>query len=357
MRDIEELRELREYDAGAPPLDDATRRRVRARLLDAMDAEDGPATAVRRRRPVLRIALTAAVAAAVVGGVLVAGQGDDSGGRQTAVPPSASLPALQNVSAQVVLNGAATYARQHEQAASPRDDQFIYTKEIIRETDEKTGATKSYTDENWRSVDGSKPSWIMEVGKGWWAPPTEAGVTEWPPQDWATLKTLPTDPEKLILSLVAGGAPSDPSAPPSAPSTTSGTPDGKGDPLSGISDVRWSAAEFQLTGLLKLVPVMPEGLRPAAYEALGMIPGVKAVPNQKDAKGRTGVGITYDDPTLPAEYGGFGSYFIFDPKTYEFLGFRDQSTIGKGKGKHRVEVTQLSYLDSWAVVDRAKQRP
>ena len=111
---------------------------------------------------------------------------------------------------------------------------------------------------------------------------------------------------------------------------------------------------FQLAGLLKLVPVMPEGLRPAAYEALGMIPGVKVVPNQKDARGRTGVAIAYDDPTLPGET-GYGSYFIFNPKTYEFLGFRDERT--SGDGKHGTTFTQLSYLDSWAIVDKAKQRP
>ncbi|WP_458243295.1 hypothetical protein [Streptomyces sp. MAI_2237] len=61
-----------------------------------------------------------------------------------------------------------------------------------------------------------------------------------------------------------------------------------------------------LAGLLKLVPVMPEGLRPAAYEALGMVPGVKVVPNQKDARGRVGVAVTYDDPTLPKGSAGFG---------------------------------------------------
>jgi hypothetical protein len=85
MRDIEELRELREYDAGAPPLDDATRRRVRLRLSTAMTAEAGPAPAPAvRRRPALRAALTGVVAAAVVGGVVVAGQG---GGGQTGGPP------------------------------------------------------------------------------------------------------------------------------------------------------------------------------------------------------------------------------------------------------------------------------
>ncbi|MEV6020619.1 MULTISPECIES: CU044_5270 family protein [unclassified Streptomyces] len=337
MRDIEELRELREYDAGTPPLDDATRGRVRVRLLSTMNAENGPAAAVRHRRPFLRIALTGAVAAAVVGGVLVTGQDDDSGDGKTAAPPAASSPVMQNLSVQIVLNGAATYARRHEQAASPRDDQFIYTKEIIRETDEKTGATKTYTDEDWRSVDNSKPSWIMEIGKGWWSRPPQKNETVWPPQDWGTLKKLPTDPRKLILKLVHG------------------RPGDKDDSLSGITDETWSLVQFKLAGLLKLVPVMPEGLRPAAYEALGMVPGVKAVPNQKDAKGRTGVAITYDDPTLPDGSASFGGSFIFDPKTYAFLGFRDARSLVRNK--HRVQLTQLSYLDSWAIVDKAKQRP
>ncbi|SHN15388.1 CU044_5270 family protein [Actinacidiphila paucisporea] len=352
MRDIEDLRELREYDAGAPPLDDATRERVRVRLFAAMNAETGPAPAVRHRRPVLRIALTGAVAAAVVGGVLVAEQDNGSGGGQAAPPPGATSPVMQNVSAQTVLKGAAAYARHHEQAARPRDDQFIYTKETIRQTDTGTGATETFTDENWRSVDDSKPSWVMEVGKGWWSPPLKGGEITWPPQDWATLKKLPTDPKRLILTLAPGTGPSaGPSAQPStAPSA--GSPD-MDERLSGISDQMWSMVHFQLAGLLKLVPVMPDGLRPAAYEALGMVPGVKSVPNQKDAKGRTGVAITYDDPTSPD--GGYGDYFIFDPKTYQFLGFRDESA--SRNGKHATEVIQLSSLDSWAVVDKAKQRP
>lgn len=345
MRDIEELRELREYDAGAPPLDDATRRRMRVRLYAAMDAESagnaekaghGPAPAVRhRRRAVLRIALTGAVAAAVVGGVLVAaGEGDDSGGAR----PAAGSPGLQNVSAQTVLAGAAAYARQHEKTAGPRDDQFVYTKEITRDTNLKTGASKSSTDENWRSVDDSKPSWVMEAGKGWWAPPAAAGETVWPPQDWKTLKKLPTDPRKLILSLVPG--------------SVSG---GKGGALGGITEQQWSAVHFRLAGLLQVVPVMPGGLRPAAYAALGMIPGVKTVPNQKDAKGLTGVAITYEDPTLPPGVTAFGSYLVFDPKTYAFLGWRQEFV--SHDGKHTVERIRFSYLDSWAIVDKARQRP
>ncbi|MFG1811212.1 CU044_5270 family protein [Streptomyces sp. NPDC049040] len=359
MRDIEELRVLREYDAGAPPLDAATRRRVWLRLSAAMEAEGRPAPAV-RRRPVLRIALTGVVAAAVAGGVLIAGQGGDGG--QTATPRETGSPVLLNVSAQTVLDGAAAYARQHEQAAHPRDDQFLYTKEIIKETNQKTGATKSYTDEDWRSVDDSKRSWVMEVGKGWWSEPLENGETQWPPQDWTTLKKLPTDPKRLILSLAPGSDPATPT--PWATPPASGTPSstgatalpGNGDAsLSGISDMGWSMLHFQLVGLLKLVPVMPDGLRPAAYEALGMIPGVKVAPNQKDAKGRIGVAISYDDPTLPAGVTNSDDAFIFDPQTYEFLGFRTKHF--SGHGKDRAEIDQLSSLDSWAVVDKAKQRP
>ncbi|BBC37178.1 hypothetical protein SGFS_084720 [Streptomyces graminofaciens] len=342
MRDIDESRDLRDlaaFDAGVPPLDDETRRRGRARLLATINATEAKHTArgpvpLMRRRPVLRVALTGALAAAVAAGVLVAVQ-DDGGTGKTAKPPASGNPSMENVSARTVLNGAAAYARKHEQAAAPRDDQFLYTKEIIKETNQKTGTTKSYVDENWRSVDGSQRSWIMEIGHGWWSPPLKKNESVWPPQDWGTLEKLPTDPEKLILSLLHKSGPDD-----------------KNDSLDDITEQEWSDIHFSLAGLLKLVPVMPEGLRPAAYEALGMVPGVKAVPNQKDAKGRTGVAITYDDPTGMM---GFGSYFIFNPATYEFLGFRDERT--SGDGANMKTYTQLSYLDSWAIVDKVKQRP
>ncbi|MEU7583379.1 CU044_5270 family protein [Streptomyces sp. NPDC041068] len=331
---MNELDALRDWDTGAPPLDDDARHRGRIRLFAAMNE---PAAAVRpvRRRPVLRIALAGAVAAAVAGTVVVAvNTGGDEGNHRAA--PHASTPPLRNVSAQTVLNGAAAYERKHEKTVAPRDDQFIYTKEIIKETEKGTGEVKRHVDENWRSVDGSKRSWIMEIGKGWWSEPLKDNETSWPPQDWGTLKKLPTDPEKLILSLLLKSGPND-----------------KNDSLDDITDQEWSHIHFSLAGLLKLVPVMPEGLRPAAYEALGKVPGVKAVPGQKDAKGRTGVAITYDDPTQDADpYGGF---FVFDPETYEFLGFRDTRTSGEGKTMKTY--TQLSYLDSWAITDRAKQRP
>ncbi|MFE0177053.1 CU044_5270 family protein [Streptomyces sp. NPDC059002] len=331
---MNELDELRGWDAGAPPLDDDTRHRARVRLFAAMNE---PAAAPRppRRRPVLRIAVAGAVAAAVTATVLVVVR-DGDGQEPRAKAPAASSPALRNVSARAVLNGAAQYERTHEKTVAPRDDQYIYTKEIIQETEKGTGEVQRHVDENWRSVDGSKRSWVMEIGKGWWSEPLKENESVWPPQDWGTLKKLPTDPEKLILSLLHKSGPND-----------------KNDSLDEITDQEWSDIHFSLAGLLSLVPVMPKGLRPAAYEALGMVPGVQAVPGQQDAKGRTGVAITYDDPTVEGTpYGGF---FIFNPKTYEFLGFRDTRTSGEGKSMKTY--TQLSYLDSWAITDKVKQRP
>ncbi|MBC9712270.1 CU044_5270 family protein [Streptomyces sp. TRM66268-LWL] len=332
----DELDRLREWHADAPPLDEDTRHRARVRLFAAINEQPSSVRPL-WRRPVLRILATGVVTAAVAATVLVSVDSGPQGGPQ-AKPPASSAPPMANVSAQTVLNGAAAWERKHEKPAAPRDDQFIYTKEIIKETDDKTGETKTHVDEIWRSVDGSQRSWIMEIGKGWWSEPLKKNESVWPPQDWGTLEKLPTDPEKLILSRLYRSSADD-----------------KNDSLDGITDEEWSSVHFDLAGLLKLVPVMPEGLRPAAYEALGMIPGVRTVPDQRDAKGRTGIAITYDDPTLPEGVAGWGGYFIFDPETYEFLGFRDERTSGDGPGMKRY--TQLSYLDSWAITDKAKQRP
>ncbi|MFD7818806.1 CU044_5270 family protein [Streptomyces sp. NPDC059785] len=328
MHDSPELDRLRDWDAGAAPLDDDTRHRVRARLLAAM-RDAAPAPAVRPRRTVLRVALTGAVAAAVAATTLVAVR-DGDGGTTAAPPGSSSSPAMRTVSARTVLDGAAAYQRAHERTVAPRDDQFVYTKEIVKETDRKTGATKTYVDENWHSVDDSRRSWVMELGKGWWSDPPGKNESHWPTQDWTRLKQLPTDPDKLLKAM---RAPSDRTPDYSRP----------------IAEGEWPLIQMSLAGLLYRIPVMPAGLRAAAYEALGKVPGVKATPGVTDARGREGIGITYT--------GGIGldSTFVFDPETYAFLGFR--STRTSGDGADRKTYTQLTYLDSWAIVDKARQRP
>ncbi|MFF7676086.1 CU044_5270 family protein [Actinacidiphila glaucinigra] len=331
-----DLAALREWDAGAAPLTDQARQRARAHLFTVVNSAPAtrPASPVLGRRPLLRLAVTGAAAAAAGAVTLVA--------VREAKPERKDAPRMRAVSAATVLSGAAAHERRNEKGrvAAPRDDQFIYTREIIKETEQGTGRVKTYVDENWRSVDDSRPSWIMELGRGWWSDPAKdaavlddphvESVSVWPPQDWTVLRKLPTDPEKLIMAVQSRLA-------------------HRRSPMDRLTPLEWSEIEFGLAGLLKLVPVMPVGLRPAAFEALSLIPGVKAVPGQKDAKGRTGVAIVFDDPAEAR--GGFGSNFVFDAETYEFLGFKDVRTSGSRT------FAQFSSLDRWAITDRAKQRP
>jgi hypothetical protein len=67
----------------------------------------------------------------------------------------------------------------------------------------------------------------------------------------------------------------------------------------------------------------------------------------EDSAGRTGVGIAH------AWRGSNGAYLIFDPASYEFLGFRDERISASGKKKY----IQLSHVVDWGIVDRVRQRP
>ncbi|MFC8259707.1 CU044_5270 family protein [Streptomyces sp. NPDC057291] len=305
----------KERDADASPLTDEAHLRSRT-----------------RRRPVLRMALAAAAAVAVAAtGVSVL----DDGAPGTVASPAVDSPRMQPVNAASVLNAAAVREREHEKAVAPRGDQFIYTKETVKETERRSGTTKSYVDENWRSVNGSQRSWVMEIGKGWWAPPKKRHEKVWPPADWDSLAKLPTDPEKLILAV----------------RTPDGPPKTQPKSVAEIKKKEWPAIHFALAGLLYRTPVMPEGLRPAAFEALAKIPGITATPGVKDAKGRAGIAVSYKDDSQEWTW---STVFIFAKDTHEFLGFKSTRTSDSGGGK---TYDQLSSLDSYAVVDKVKQRP
>ncbi|WP_405655935.1 CU044_5270 family protein [Streptomyces sp. RK9] len=319
----DELELLREWDADAAPLTGPARDRARHRLLNAMAHADKPAGTGPSRRRALRFATAAVVATAVTGtAVLIGTDGSGEGGA-----PGTSTPRVQNAAA--VLNGAAAWERKQEkQPVAPRDDQFIYSKRIIKETEQKTGEVKTYTDEMWDSVDVSKPSLSMELGREMWE---ESGGEVWPPRKWSELKKLPQDPKKLIWSILSLGSRV------------------KSDdrPISDLDKLQRYEAYWLLGELLKN-PVLPQGLRPAAYEALALVPGVKTIPGVKDSAGRTGVGIAHTGRE-PYE----GKYLIFDPASYEFLGFRDERTSASGKKKY----AQLSHVVDWGIVDRVRQRP
>lgn len=322
----DELELLRDWDADASPLTEPARAQARHRLLNTIARTERHAGAAPSRRHALRLATAAVVTLAVTGtAVLIAENGADEPGRTD--PAVTNAPRMRNVAAVTVLNGAAARATRHEKPVAPRDDQFIYSKRIIQETERKTGTVKTYTDVNWDSVDGSERSLTMELGRVIWEEPMGKDEGVWPPREWSRLKKLPTEPEKLISGIIAVGT-SDKS-------------------LDEFTAWDWYDAYFMLGELLKW-PVLPEGLRPAAYAALALVPGVRATPGMKDSAGRTGVGISY-----PEEEAEKDKYLIFDPESYDFLGFRAERTSRSGKKTY----IQLSHVVDWAIVDRLKQRP
>ncbi|WUV70850.1 CU044_5270 family protein [Streptomyces sp. NBC_01478] len=306
------LEPLREWDADTTPLTDAARARARFRLYETMNAPAAPVAV--GRRPLLRIAVAGVATAAVVTTVLVAND---------------SSPRTQPVSATTVLHGAAIEERRLEKSIAPRDDQFIYTKEIIKETPTKGGRTRTYVDESWNSVDGSKKSYVSELGRKQWVPVFRPGQGTWPPTKWTELKELPTDPRKLVIALRDMG--------------------GKPDYSQPMKPADWPMTQVFVSGLLR-APVLPKGLRSAAYEALAAVPGIKVLPHQKDADGREGIGIQFvGGPETPWAHGG--PILVFDAKTYRYLGMRDRRTAGG------TTYDQWSYIAVSAVVDRVMQRP
>ena len=313
-----ELQLLREWDADTPPLTDTARARARFRLHQAMLTPTtlAPAPSAVRRRPVLRMAVAGVAAAAVATSVVIAANDDSS-------------PHTQPVSATTVLHGAAVEERRLEKSIAPRDDQFIYTKEVIKETPAGGGRTRTYVDESWDSVDGSKRSYVSELGHKQWVPVYAPNQTNWPPSRWTLLKQLPTDPAKLLIALRGGPEKANYNRP--------------------MKAADWPITQFFVASLLR-TPVLPKGLRSAAYEALASVPGIKVLPHQKDADGREGIGIQYvGAPGTPWAHGG--PIMVFDAKTYRYLGMRDQRTAG---GK---TYRQWSYVAVSAVVDRVMQRP
>ncbi|MEU4969035.1 CU044_5270 family protein [Streptomyces smyrnaeus] len=318
----DELELLRDWDADASPLTEPAREQARHRLLNTITrTERNPDTGLGRRRA-LRLATAGVIAMAITGtAVLITSEGEDPDRAGTVAPQ------MRNAAAAKVLKGAAAYAGDQETPVAPRGDQFIYSKRIIKERDRKTGKVKTFVDVNWDSVDGSKRSLTMERGNVIWEEPMKDGGSVWPPREWSKLKKLPTDPEKLVPAIVSAR----------------GTTDQSIDDLSGFD---WFRAYFLLGELLKH-PVLPPGMRAAAYEALALVPGVKAIPGVKDSAGRPGVGIAYTGQGAQK-----GSYLIFDAESYEFLGFRSEGSTASGR-----TYVQLSHTVEWAIVDRLKQRP
>lgn len=299
-------------------------------------ADDG--RGLLRRRPVVAVAAAVAAAVAVTATAVVA---DD-----VADGPGGSSPSVSDVArekddreadargqkvspetAKKVLRRAADKVRNGPEAETPRDDQFVYTRTVSKETDRRTGKSRTTENETWKSVDLSKPSWEGIPGESGWSDPSDETEGNWPHYDWTVLEKLPTDPEKLILAVRK------PMGPPT-----------KATSLKQVRKPEWQDIWFQLQGYATAVPLIPKDLRAAALDALTLVPGIKAE-HMKDAQGHTRLAISSKNTLFP------DAKALFDEENDEYAG----STGVRKPGKKTYD--DLSYLADYAIVDKAKQRP
>jgi hypothetical protein len=313
---MDDLTELREWEADNLQLTPQARAAARARLFGAIDHETRRSTrGGLPRRLVLRGAFVGAAAAAVAGiAVAVTRDSNDAG-----------TPSLTMLSAAQILQKAADASRaDHSRLPIPRDDQYFYTKTYIARTPRNGGRTRTWTNESWMSVDGSKPSRRQEYGKVHHDPPLGKHEVQWPPTVYAKLKKLPTDPDELLEALRLGQK--------STPQTDRN-------------------AFFEACLLIQGPRVMPPGLQAAAFEALADIPRVHVDQDEVDVLGRHGIGVSYP---------GIDFTFLFDRNTYAYLGMRLKGGTTKlvnGQWQETNPYYETRSLQQIAVVDRIGQRP
>ncbi|MGW0796645.1 CU044_5270 family protein [Streptomyces sp. NPDC002692] len=314
---MDDFTRVREWGADVPPLTDEARSAARARLRGAMSRENRTdRSAVPPRRLVFRVAAAASVAA-VGATVVVTSAGGGRGGGHDA--PRTSLSA-----AQVLLRAADRSRTDGAAMPVPRDDQYFYTRTFITRKPVEGGTTRTWTDESWLSVDGSRPSQRQEHGKIHHDPPLGKHEVAWPPTTYAKLLTMPTDPDELLDALSFGHM---------------GTPMDR------------TRTFFEICMLIQGPRVMPPGLQAAAFEALAKIPGIKLDRDQVDGVGRPGIAVSYPEAAFT---------FVFDRETYAYLGLRTKGSSPKRVHGHWQQSNwyyEMRSLERMAVVDRIGQRP
>jgi hypothetical protein len=304
---MDELTLLRELDDDPPALAPEARSAARLRLRREMARGDRPSS--KRVRGVVAVA----VAAAAVAGVIAL---DDDRERSGRAPAAATE--LASARAREVLHLAARRSLVDVPAAAvPRGEQYIYLREVLEERPvDGDGKPRTFVDELWYSVDGTKPSRVSELGRSWMEPPrAQAGV--WPPRGYEELAKMPTDPAELRRTLRGGEEAAD-------------------------YETEYTGLFFMLAGR----SLMPPGLQAAAFRALAQIPGVDVIDDAVNLRGRRGIGITRP------ERAGFEAMLILDRDTYQYLGTRTIHLSNEGE-----KVVQLTARVEEGIVDRIGERP
>ncbi|MFF7071578.1 CU044_5270 family protein [Streptomyces pseudovenezuelae] len=298
------------------------------------DLRNTAVTPVRRnpflRRAVLLPALACALAGAVVGGLALTG-GDANTSLATGPALTTRIGAADARGADRLLDDISLAAADTSEP-TVRDDQFLYIASKVASTYERTVDDKTtlvsqklHSRQVWESPDG-KDGWLVEPGNT-----DEGGITLAGPNPVSSaydrLTRLPTDPEALLRKIYKES-------------------DAVRDP-----EVPRDQAAFVAIGDLLVESYPPADLTVALYKAAADIPGVVAVDDAVDAVGRHGVAVARLD-----EQSGQRTEWIFDKKTYAFLGERTvqvepNETFKKGTVIFTVAITQR------AVVNEMKEVP
>ncbi|MFD9500432.1 CU044_5270 family protein [Streptomyces sp. NPDC060035] len=299
-----------------------------------------------RRTGSRRLALAgAAVAIAVLAGAIGVAQLTGQETVEAAGPPEGSVPASVVQVAQGTTEGLSSTvdrisgAAVKEKLPEPRPGQFIYIRSQVSwlsiSENADTGKNETYVQklharQVWLSPDGRR-GWLIEPGNG---TTSGAGMTlddegealepsiGAPSYDY--LKTLTTDPDELLRKIYK---------------ETKGQGNGP------------DQQAFTTIGDLVMEQVMPAELTSALYRAAAKIPGVVVVDDTTDAVGRHGIAIARTDETS-----GDRTEWIFDPKTFSYLGERTVQ-MRDVEGVEAGTVTGHTAITERAVVDAMKELP
>ena len=276
-----------------------------------------------RRNKWLRPALaaTAVATAAAVTFVVLPSSGSSPA---HAKPPRKSTVAL--------LEDIALAAEHEKSYGTVRDDQFVYVDSKVSYANSgegtKTRIDPPHRQEVWMSVDGLHVGLVRQAGMGAHSVPVDVkpGKAGWDVSSFYNhVRTLPTDADAMYDYLA----------------TTA--------PKYGGDDK--DQAMFVLVGDLLRDSIVPPKQSAALFRAVARIPGVTTVEGVKDATGRPGVAIARNDPYNPLR-----DEWIFDAKTYEFLGEREVATKDNA-GVKKGTVTADTAVLRRAIVDKAGERP
>jgi len=341
--DLDRLRDG--WDAPPAP-DSAARSAARAALLERAH-EPAPARSERTRRlPKMgtRLIAVGALAAALAAAMTVVQTSDHGRSVVPGVPPgpSANAAATLDHIAQVT---------ERRLFKPPRPNQWIYSHfqnvkvkqrwpEPGSETNQNGEPTEQIFEEQWERGDGKKSA-ILEGGKlHFFNDEPEPGG--WPPEDYAGVARLPTDPDKL-LALAYEQAPK--RLPPRR------LPKGC---VNSLSEERTERAFTELGGLL-WEPMLPPRVEAAVYRAMRKLPGMVLTKVTSPA-GRPEIAI--------GQYqNGYAlNQMLFDARTLRYTGQRSIFVKDPGEVMKKChflnsgEVLNMRVLEI-GVVNKPGQRP